>query len=1018
MAPLVWATAAAAQTCPAGGTEWASAVDGFWTDSANWTNGLPDATTEACILLAGTYTVTLNTTVTAKQLLLGRTDEDGTQTLVYSGGTLTLNEPSTVFAGGVVDWSAGTLAGSLTNEGLLRLTTGTNKFLEEASTLTNDGTIEHEQGTLFFRPDVEVVNNGTFDLKADVNFGISDTGNRRFENNGLFKKTGGTGISRVSRVSGAAFLDFDNNGTVEAEVGKIQFLGGNNTHDTGLFEAAAGAEVNFVSGTHTIVGTITGSPAGTVQISGATIQDDGAGATINFGGTGLDWSAGTLAGSLTNAGLLRLTTGTNKFLEEASVLTNNGTIEHEQGTLFFRPDVEVVNNATFDSQGDADLQVQSNGNRRFENNGLFKKSAGAGVSRVSRASGTSVLNFDNNADGIVSAEAGTIRADGPFAHAEDALIQGGATVEFASGTLTHAGDTGPGLSPGVLNWTGTFDPQSTATFIVDIAGSGGAGATNGHDQLEVTSSAALNGQIQVNLDGFVPTQGQQFEVLTASSVSGAFTNPNTDDQIYAGSGVAFTVIYEANRVLLVADLLEADIALAKTVDPAVVDVGETATFTVTASKGSDADDLSAFGLDEDIVIKDILPSGLSLVSATASAGSFDPDTDEWMLPELLSDANETLTLEVTVDAAGVFENTAELQAAELPDPDGANDSASATVEGQAADLALEKTVSDASVLVDDTFSFTVTLTNNGPNAANDIEIADAIPEGLDCTVTAADGSYDATAGLWTLGSLAVDGSTTLVFDCTADEAGEYTNVASIQGSNPADPNSDNDEAQATVTISAPACAVPAFAQDASTVPDGFVTLTFTSAEGLVEVNFVDPGGNAALVNFEASTEADFTPTEDGISWSFAGTAGSEPTAVDFILTAVPPDGLEPGEQFTASYFAQAKNVCGSVLEVDPVLTLSTQAPRALAILGNYPNPFGEATTIRFDLPEAGPVQVQVFDLMGREVATLVDAPLSAGTHEVTWNGALSNGHAIASGLYLVRLQAGGHTATQRMTRVR
>jgi len=201
------------------------------------------------------------------------------------------------------------------------------------------------------------------------------------------------------------------------------------------------------------------------------------------------------------------------------------------------------------------------------------------------------------------------------------------------------------------------------------------------------------------------------------------------------------------------------------------------------------------------------------------------------------------------------------------------------------------------------------------------------------------------------------------------------------------------------------------------VQDGFVTLTFTSADGLVEVNFTDPADNDRLVNFVASTDADFTFV-DGIRWSFAGTAGNEPTEVDFILTAVPPPGLAPGEQFTASYFAQAKNGCGSVLEVDPVLTLSTQAPRALAILGNYPNPFADATTIRFDLPAAGAVQVQIFDLMGREVATLVDAPLSAGTHEVTWNGALSNGQAIASGLYLVRLQAGGQTTTQRMTRVR
>ena len=1261
---LAWATAAAAQTCPSSGTQWASAVDGNWADADNWTNGVPDADTEACILLPGTYTVTQNTTATAKQLLLGRADENGTQTLVRSGsGTLTLSEASTVFSGGVLEWRNGTVAGTLTNEGLARLTTSGLKFLNQGSEFINEGTIEHDQGTFRLGSGALVINaaGATYDVQADVSLDDQNVDPvSRFENNGLFVKTGGGSTSIISRNR----LNFDNNGTLRAEVGEIQYSGSsNNTHTNGVFTADTGALVNFQSGTHTFAGSITGAPDGIVRATLGSVTLVGTpDASFDFGGTGFEWLAGTLTGELTNKGLLRLTSTSPRVDGSSTVLTNEGDVQLEGASALGIQNGALVVNAAdgiFDLQGDGDLN-QSGSDNRFENRGLFTKSDGTGNSIIAQSN----LTFDNEAGGIVRVESGEIRLFGPFHHNEGALIEGVGSFNRASSTaaFTHAGNTGPGLSPGVLTWLGSpaYAPDPTANFIVDIAGSGGAGATDGHDVLNVSSSAALDGQIQVNLlDGFVPTQDEEFVVLTASSVTGTFANPNTNDRLYAGNGVAFTVLYGPDTVTLKADLLEADIAVTKTVDAAVVDVGSTVTFSVTATNLAGSDDLSEFGLDENVEILDVLPAGLTLIAATPSAGNFDDATGVWLLPNLTEGASQTLSLEVMVDEAGSFTNTASVQSSDLPDPNDDNNSDSAAVEGQAADLALEKTVSASSVLVDEAFSFTVTLTNNGPNDASDIEIADAISDGLDCTVSPADGSYD--DGVWTLASLDAEASSTLTFDCTAetpgtytnvatrqasspidlddsndqaeasidvtapatadlalektvspssvvtgqsfeflvtltnngpedatdivvldeipgglecdvdaasgsynettgewsvaeladdasttltftctsdaegtftntasrqssspddpnpanDEAqatvtvgtlptadlalektvspstvvlgesfafellltnlgpedatdivvvdeipdgldctadaasgtydegsgewsvealangtsatltfdctaaaeGSFTNVASIQESNPLDPDPDNNEAQATVTVSAPECPVPEFTQDASTVPQGFVTLTFTSAEGLVEVNFTDSEDNDALVNFEASTEANFT-SSDGIRWSFDGADDDAPTAVDFVLTAVPPDGLEPGEQFTASYFAQATNTCGSTLDVDPVFTLSTQAPRALAILGNYPNPFADATTIRFDLPEAGVVQVQIFDLMGREVATLVDAPLGAGTHEVTWNGALSNGQAIASGLYLVRLQAGGQSTTQRMTRVR
>ena len=82
-------------------------------------------------------------------------------------------------------------------------------------------------------------------------------------------------------------------------------------------------------------------------------------------------------------------------------------------------------------------------------------------------------------------------------------------------------------------------------------------------------------------------------------------------------------------------------------------------------------------------------------------------------------------------------------------------------------------------------------------------------------------------------------------------------------------------------------------------------------------------------------------------------------------------------------------------------------PRTLVLEQNYPNPFNPTTQIRFQLPTSSQVQVQVFDLLGRNVATLVDGPLTAGAHEVSFDA--SN---LTSGLYLYTIT----TADQRLTR--
>jgi len=89
-------------------------------------------------------------------------------------------------------------------------------------------------------------------------------------------------------------------------------------------------------------------------------------------------------------------------------------------------------------------------------------------------------------------------------------------------------------------------------------------------------------------------------------------------------------------------------------------------------------------------------------------------------------------------------------------------------------------------------------------------------------------------------------------------------------------------------------------------------------------------------------------------------------------------------------------------------------PTVLALNGNYPNPFNPMTKISFDLPRSTKVALEVFDLRGRKVQTLVSENLGAGRHAVIWNGTDSGGRQVSSGTYFYRLQADGSTMTNKM----
>ncbi|MCH8523813.1 MAG: T9SS type A sorting domain-containing protein, partial [Balneolales bacterium] len=92
---------------------------------------------------------------------------------------------------------------------------------------------------------------------------------------------------------------------------------------------------------------------------------------------------------------------------------------------------------------------------------------------------------------------------------------------------------------------------------------------------------------------------------------------------------------------------------------------------------------------------------------------------------------------------------------------------------------------------------------------------------------------------------------------------------------------------------------------------------------------------------------------------------------------------------------------------------SEQLPKQVALHSNFPNPFNPTTTIRYDLPATMPVTVRVYDVLGRQIAVLVNGEMPAGSHTVSFEAGR-----LGSGTYIVRLEAGDMTQTRKMMLVK
>lgn len=100
-----------------------------------------------------------------------------------------------------------------------------------------------------------------------------------------------------------------------------------------------------------------------------------------------------------------------------------------------------------------------------------------------------------------------------------------------------------------------------------------------------------------------------------------------------------------------------------------------------------------------------------------------------------------------------------------------------------------------------------------------------------------------------------------------------------------------------------------------------------------------------------------------------------------------------------------------VVEVTTIVSTEDDIllPSSVELDQNYPNPFNPSTSIRFGLPEAGVVQLEVFNALGQKVAELVNSRKTAGWHTINFDASQ-----LASGIYIYRIKSGNFVKTNKM----
>ncbi|MFD2568565.1 T9SS type B sorting domain-containing protein, partial [Pseudotenacibaculum haliotis] len=284
--------------------------------------------------------------------------------------------------------------------------------------------------------------------------------------------------------------------------------------------------------------------------------------------------------------------------------------------------------------------------------------------------------------------------------------------------------------------------------------------------------------------------------ITASDNVDLDSTPNNDDGDQSED--------DEDAVVIVPQV--ADLSISKTVSNANPNVGDEITFEVVITNNGPDDATN-------VSIEDNLPEGFTyVVNSVTNGGVFDSASNQivWSALDLGTAQAIVLSYSVNVNAPSAFpipvdeyRNTAQVRSSDQYDPDSSggnddgdqseDDEAFAAIVPQISDLSLQKTVNNTSANIGDIVTFTLTLSNDGPDDATNVQVTDNLPIGF-LYVTHSGGDYNPVTGIWNVGDFANGTSQVLTIDVEVlpptGATDEYNNVAEITSADQYDPDSD------------------------------------------------------------------------------------------------------------------------------------------------------------------------------------------------------------------------------------
>ncbi len=529
-------------------------------------------------LTGGTFNVntgaTLDLTGGTNVGYTGSFTGSGGGTVSVSSGDLFVGEAGATFnfPAPLFQWSGGTITIPFQGQPLINANTitlanpaTTLVTLNGDGTLLNAGTIEQSGAN-----DLNIqsggisnlttlLNQGTYDFQTDTGIS-SNSGGGTFVNQGVLSKSAG----RTNAFSAISVV-MNNSSEVDANAGNLKLAAGGGILNGGTYNAAAGATLDLTGGaTVAVSGTLadSGAEGGTVVLSSGDLAVDPVnGATFAFDPGVFQWTGGTISvpfqgAPLTNVGDITLANSGLVTLNGDGTFINAGTMEQTGAGDLNIQSFGISNLTTFINQAGATYDIQADsgissnsGGGTFVNQGTLQKSNGSNTSTISVVFNNSDTPDNPNSD-LVLALSGTLNfPGGSFTQTAGAInLAGGAigagnngTLAIAGGLLEGTGDVfanfinGGVVSPGgdgtvgMLHIHGNYTQTTSGALDIDLS------SATSFDQLVIDGAAALAGALNVNLlNGFMPSHGQSFAIMTFASHSGNFTS------IAAGFGDTFS----------------------------------------------------------------------------------------------------------------------------------------------------------------------------------------------------------------------------------------------------------------------------------------------------------------------------------------------------------------------------------------------------------------------------------------------------------------------------------------------